>query len=60
MENATMNTYDITFIGHMCFDEITPLSRGCPKRKFNDKKIQYIEINPFDKAIYSIYYCISY
>lgn len=55
-----MNTYDITFIGHMCFDEITPLSRGCPKRKFNDKKIQYIEINPFDKAIYSIYYCISY
>ena len=30
--------------------------RGCPKRKFYDKEIEYIEINTFDEDIY----CISY
>ena len=30
--------------------------KGCPKSKFYDKEIQYIEINRFDEAIY----CISY
>jgi hypothetical protein len=43
-------------------DENQPLAignnprRGCPKSKFFDKEIQYIEVNIFDEAIY----CISY